>query len=278
MRSCSSLILAACLAVLASAPAVAAEQTVLKELRLEPTPSGARVVVSTSRPPVFTVFRLSGPDRLVIDVASADGTAIRGPRDGQGPIAGINVSQFTDSSSSVGRILVTLRAAKSYDVKADGNQLLVSVVAEGAAAPAVASAAPAPAPKAAPAPAAVTAAPVVASVQAVPAAPASSEASPGADDVVTLARESREVRHPAKRITSTHVEGNALQLSFDGEPRGYELLRLSAPGRLVLDVSGVKLASSVRKPGSGPFATLRSGAHPDKVRQLVDAASSVDGR
>src|SRR5262249_31726729 len=64
----------------------------------------------------------------------------------------------------------------------------------------------------------------------------------------------------------------------DGDPRGYELLRLSAPGRLVLDVSGVKLATTVRKPGSGLFATLRSGAHPDKVRLVVDAASSVDGR
>jgi len=279
MRSCSSLILAACLAVLASGPALAAEQTVLKELRLESTPTGARVVVSASRPPVFTVFRLGGPDRLVIDVASADSTAIRGPRDGQGPIGGINVSQFSDSSSSVGRILVTLRSAKTYDVKADGNQLLVSVVGEGASTPAVASAAPTPAPKTvAPAPAAAAAAPVVASVQAAPAAPASAEASPGADDVVTLARESREVRHPAKRITSTRVDGNALQLSFDGDPTGYELLRLSAPGRLVLDVSGVKLAAPVRKSGSGPFASLRSGAHPDKVRLVVDAASSMDGR
>ncbi|HEY1909125.1 MAG TPA: AMIN domain-containing protein, partial [Myxococcaceae bacterium] len=277
MSSCRRVMLMAYLALFVAGPAHAAETNVLGELRLEPTSTGARVVVSASRPPVFTVFRLSGPDRLVIDVASADSSAIKGARDGQGPIGGINVTQFTDSSSSVGRILVTLRSAKSYDVKADGNQLLLSVVGEGAAAPTVASAASAPSPKpAAPAPAA--AAPVVASVQASPAAPASSEVSPGADDVVTLARESREVRHPAKRVTSARVEGNALQLSFDGDPRGYELLRLSAPGRLVLDVSGVKLGTAVRKPGSGLFATLRSGAHPDKVRLVVDAASSVEGR
>jgi type IV pilus assembly protein PilQ len=278
MRSCSSLILAACLALFAAGPAHAAETNVLGGLRLEPTSTGARVVVSASRPPVFTVFRLSGPDRLVIDVASADSSAIRGAREGQGPIAGINVSQFTDSSSSVGRILVTLRSAKSYDVKADGNQLLVSVVGEGAPAPAVATAPSSPAPVVkAPgllAPAGATAP----SAQASSPAPASSEGSGGTDDVVTLARESREVRHPAKRITAARVDGNALQLSFDGDPRGYELLRLSTPGRLVLDVSGVKLATAVKKPGSGVFATLRSGAHPDKVRLVVDAASTVEGR
>ena len=109
------------LAILAASPALAAEANVLREVRLEGTPSGARVVVTGSRAPIFTVFRLSGPDRLVIDVTSADATAIRGAKDGQGPIAGINVSQFTDSTSSVGRVMVTLRAAKSYDVKADGT-------------------------------------------------------------------------------------------------------------------------------------------------------------
>ena len=39
----------------------------LREVRLEGTSSGARVVVTGSRPPMFTVFRLAGPDRLVID-------------------------------------------------------------------------------------------------------------------------------------------------------------------------------------------------------------------
>ena len=50
----------------------------------------------------------------------------------------------------------------------------------------------------------------------------------------------------------------------------------------MLDVSGVKLATSVRKPGSGLFATLRSGAHPDKVRlvgsNLVARAAKPKGK
>ncbi|HEY3586416.1 MAG TPA: AMIN domain-containing protein, partial [Myxococcaceae bacterium] len=140
MRINDAVLLIGSLAVLAASPSLAAEANVLREARLEGTPSGARVVVTGSRPPIFTVFRLGGPDRLVIDVTSADATAIRGAREGQGPIAGINVSQFTDSTSSVGRVLVTLQDAKSYVVKADGNLLLISVVGEGMSNAPVASA------------------------------------------------------------------------------------------------------------------------------------------
>ena len=259
------------LAILAASPALAAEANVLREVRLEGTPSGARVVVTGSRAPIFTVFRLGGPDRLVIDVTSADATAIRGAKDGQGPIAGINVSQFTDSTSSVGRVMVTLRAAKSYDVKADGNLLLVSVVGEGAASAPLASA-----PSATPAPKAAAAVTTVAAAAPV-AAPAPAASIPAGADLVVVAHDSRSVKSPARRLTAVRSQGDTLQLSFDGEVSGYELLRLTGPSRLALDVAGVKLATSVRK-GSGPFSTLRAGSHPDKVRLVVDVEPSLEGR
>ncbi|HET9156581.1 MAG TPA: type IV pilus secretin PilQ, partial [Myxococcaceae bacterium] len=256
-----------------------AETNVLREVRVEGTSSGARVVVNGSRAPIFTVFRLSGPDRLVIDVTSADATAIRGAREGQGPISGINVSQFTDSTSSVGRVLVTLKDAKSYDVKADGNLLLISVVGEGTGSAAVASA-PAASPAArAPVSLSASAAPaplmtLSASSAPAPAAPASVGAG---TDVVVVAHDSRPVKSPARRLTAVRGQGNALQLSFDGEVRGYELLRLTGPSRLALDLPGVKLATSVRK-AAGPFSTLRAGSHPDKVRLVVDVDAGLEGR
>ncbi|HET9037698.1 MAG TPA: AMIN domain-containing protein, partial [Myxococcaceae bacterium] len=267
MRTKSAVLLAGWLAVLASGPTLSAEPNVLRDLRLEGTPTGARVVVIGSRAPIFTVFRLAGPDRLVIDVTSADATAIRGARDGQGPVAGINVSQFTDSTSSVGRVLVTLREAKSYDVKADGNLLLISVLGEGTRPAAVAQA-----PAAPPKPAAQATSPAPAAAVAPVAAATSST------DVVTVARENRPVKSPARRLTAVRAQGNVLQLSFDGEVRGYELLRLTGPSRLALDLPGVKLATSVRKASGGPFATLRAGAHPDKVRLVVDVEPALEGR
>src|SRR5215472_4411932 len=214
MRTKSAVLLIGWLAVLAASPSLAAEANVLREVRLEGTSSGARVVVTGSRAPIFTVFRLGGPDRLVIDVSSADVTAIRGTRDGQGPIAGINVSQFTDSTSSVGRVLVTLKDAKSYDVKADGNLLLISVVGEGASSAPVASAS---APSVTSAPVTLSASAAPAPVMTLPAAsgptPAVSASAASGTDVVVVAHDSRSVKSPARRLTAVRGQGDTPQLS-----------------------------------------------------------------
>ncbi len=275
-RTKSAVTLIGCLATLTAAPSLAADLNVLRELRLEPTATGARLLVTGSRPPVFTVFRLSGPDRLVIDMAASDASAVRGARDGQGPILGINVSQFTDSTASVGRLLVTLREAKSYDVKADGDQLVVSVLGEGKAPGTVASVPTTPVPQPRSSAVAPPAAPAAVTASVEPSPASSSGAAAG--DVVSVARESRAVRTPAHHLTAVRVQGETLQLSFDGDVRGYELLRLGDPSRLVLDVTGVKLATTVRKAPSGPFTTLRAGAHPDKVRLVVDVDGALEGR
>src|SRR5829696_3902040 len=86
--------------------ASAAELNALSGLKILPTSSGAQVVVSGTRAPTFTVFRLGDPDRLVVDLSSADATGISGHHDGAGPVAGVVASQFSDERASVGRLLV----------------------------------------------------------------------------------------------------------------------------------------------------------------------------
>ena len=276
MRTHSAVTLLSWLALVAALPASAGEPNSLQSVRVEEMTGGARVVVTGNRSPTFTVFRLSGPDRLVVDVASADASAVRGSKEGKGPIAGVTVSQFADSSSSVARVMVMLQAPKSYDVKAQGNDVLISVLADGASAPAVADATPA---RPAPAPPAVApAAPVAAAAAAETpsaAAPASAEST---SDVTVVAHDARTVRSPARRLTGVKVQGSKLLLSFDGEVAAYVLLKLRDPSRLALDVQGVKLATAVKKSGSGPFATLRAGSHPDKVRLVVDVNATEEGR
>jgi type IV pilus assembly protein PilQ len=271
MRTHSAVIMMGCLAATLAAPALAAEQNVLREIRVEEVAGGARVAVAGSKPPVFTVFRLSGPDRLVVDVAGADASAIKGPRDGKGPISGLTVSQFTDSSTSVARVLVALKGEKTYDVKADGNAVMITVLGPSLDAPAVAKAQPAAAPSSA-APVVVPA-PTTASVS-----PSTSTPAPvptkETGDVVVVSHEKRAVGTPARRLTAVHVRGSELKLTFDGDLAEYTLLRLTGPDRLALDLHGVKLATSIRKT-SGAFETLRSGAHPDKVRLVVNAPASA---
>src|SRR5512140_1438649 len=110
-----------------SAKAEGAELNTLRDLQVVPTASGAQVVVSGTRPPTFTVFRLSGPERLVVDLSSADATSIKGHHEGAGPVSGIVTSQFSDERASVGRVLVALDKASRYDERADGSRVIISV-------------------------------------------------------------------------------------------------------------------------------------------------------
>src|SRR6218665_3074721 len=74
--------------------AEAAELNTLKDLKVVQTAAGAQVMVTGTRAPTFTVLRLSGPERLVVDLSSADATSIKGHHNGQGPVAGVVASQF----------------------------------------------------------------------------------------------------------------------------------------------------------------------------------------
>ncbi|MFP2934683.1 AMIN domain-containing protein, partial [Pyxidicoccus sp. 3LG] len=137
------MVAAAWAVVLVGARVQGAELNTLRDLDVSRTGSGAQVVVTGTRPPTFTVFRLSGPERLVVDLSSADATGIKGHHEGSGPVAGVVASQFSDERASVGRVLLALDKASQYDVRADGNRVVISVdgAAQPAAAPAEAKAA-----------------------------------------------------------------------------------------------------------------------------------------
>jgi type IV pilus assembly protein PilQ len=137
------MIAAALVVAIAGARADGAELNTLRDVQVLQTGTGAQVVVSGTRPPTFTVFRLSGPERLVVDLSSADATGIKGHHEGSGPVTGIVASQFSDERASVGRVLVALDKASQYDVRADGNRVIIAV--DGAPGTVTAAAAPAPA-------------------------------------------------------------------------------------------------------------------------------------
>ncbi|NBD11547.1 type IV pilus secretin PilQ [Corallococcus silvisoli] len=283
--------------VLASAKVYGADLNTLKDLQVSRTGAGAQVVVTGNRPPTFTVFRLSGPERLVVDLSSADATGIKGHHDGTGPVSGVVAAQFSDARASVGRVLVALDQASQYDVRAEGNRVVISVDGSPvapAAAVAQAPAEPKPAepvatPKPAPAPvvaaAAVKAAPVAAPapveamVAVVPEEGASSKSAasqtPGRENVVATEADEREVAHPAQRITRLSLDGDALRVGADGDIARYEVLELVDPPRLAVDVYGVGLSAKAPKVKGNLLKDVRVGAHEDKVRLVLVAKGDM---
>ena len=248
--------------------ASAAELNTLSDLKVLPTGSGAQVVVAGSRSPTFTVFRLNDPDRLVVDLSSADATGVKGHHPGAGPVSGVVASQFSDGQSSVGRVLVALGGAAKYDVRADGNRVIISIEGGQLSRNPGADAAPV-------------------ATRSLPSKPASAEPPPpeassteataprGSDNVVASESDEREVKAPARRITSLRLARNRLRVGTDGEIAKYELVELADPPRLALDVYSVKLETKVPKAQSPSVKEIRAGAHAEKVRLVLDMRGAM---
>ncbi|HEX5748695.1 MAG TPA: type IV pilus secretin PilQ [Archangium sp.] len=267
--------------------AEAAELNTLRDLKVVQTGSGAQVVVAGTRAPTFTVFRLSGPERLVVDLSSADATGIKGHHNGQGPVAGVVASQFSDERASVGRVLVALHQAAQYDVRADGNKVIISV--DGAVAEAKVAEAKAPEARAEPVtpaapepkPAAVASAAPAPQVAPAPrpaaAEPQEKKSAALPENVVAAEADEREVAHPARRITGLSFARDTLSIRADGEVARYEVLELADPPRLAVDVYGVGLSARAPRVRSGVLKDVRVGAHSDKVRLVLDVRGQMPG-
>ncbi len=242
----------------------------LKDIEVKPAGAGAQVVVTGTRAPTFTVFRLGSPDRLVVDLSGADATVVKGHHEGQGPVRGVVASQFSDERSSVGRLVVSLDGAQGYDVRADGNRVVISVEGQGASGEAKSA-------EALPqAPAPSTFANVTAPAKVEPAAEAPA-ARDGRENVVQATVDEKVVANPAKRITELRLTSDGLRIRGDGDVARYELIELADPPRLAVDLYGVSMGTRAPKGGNAQVKAVRAGPHADKVRLVLDLNGSSSG-
>ena len=207
--------------------------------------AGGKLSIHGTDKPSFTVFKLADPPRLVIDLAGADATSVASPLElHQGGVIGVTTAQFNEGAAHVARIVIALAGDVRYDVAAAGTDLLVQV-GEPAAAPAEA----APPTAAAPGPAAA------------------------ADNLVTSREDAVKVGHPATRLRSVAVTGDAtrarVHVKADGEIAHYTLIELKEPGRLALDLHGLT-AHAQKTAGTGPVSSVRVAKHEDGVRVVLD--------
>lgn len=249
------LVVACGLFVAGAAQAAADELNRLSALRVEPWSKGAQVVVEASSPPTFSVFRLNDPDRLVVDVTKAEATAIKGHHEGVGPVVGVVGSQFSDERATVARVMVGLNQAARYDVRADGNRLVISIEAAtvpGAeVAPATAPRAAAPNPVAAP-------------------EPTAARAAAREDGLVASHVDEQKVANPAHTLSQVAWKNGRLELKTDGQVAKFELLELSNPPRLAVDLYGIDSRAKVKNVRGGPLRAVRVGGWPDKTRLVLD--------
>ncbi len=260
------------LAVMLVASTALAEKSELSGFSMQNTPTGVKMLVNSSAPPVFTVFRLNGPDRLVIDLSNALVGKVKGHHDGQGPVTGVVASQFSDVKSNVARILVGLEGAASYDVRAEGNNLVVFVGAKDAKeADTVAVAPVAPKEQAVKALTPVKAETVAAS----PVSKAETHAlEPGQ---VSNFVDEKKVEMPAEKIGLISYANGRVTVKADGEFAKFEVIELNSPPRVAVDFFGItgKVKAPKVDADDELLKDIRVGAYADKTRLVIEAKGDL---
>ena len=209
-------------------------------VQVEPGGEATRVVVETGQPPRFTLFKLTAPMRVVIDIQDADVTGVDGPIAGAGLVDKVTATQFEDAGGRIGRVVVALKDGARYDVRAEGKSVVLTASADQVGEPR-------------------PAAPRAELEVTVPPLPASK---------------------PAKRLLAIETrrgdDSTMLKLRTDGEPLRYEVKEVEDPPRLVVDLFGVK--TKLRRPTKldhENFEQVRIGKHYHKTRVVIDIAKGI---
>lgn len=225
---------------------------------------GDRVMVSATGPVKYTVFRLSDPQRLIVDlpgISTADvPNAIKVNNDF---LNDITVESY-GGEERIGRIIIGLKDGIEHEVKSGENSLLV-MFNKPAPAPSEEAAALDANPPAAEAALPATALPVEVQAE----APKATEAEPKA-----------EARH-ATAITGVELskspKGASFRIKADGAIGSYNSFELDTPSRVIVDLWGVSNSSGKEfmKVGNRFVRAVRIGSHSDKVRLVFDSPGKV---
>jgi type IV pilus assembly protein PilQ len=280
-------------ALVAAGTARAAETNAIHAIEVAEHDGAVELAIQGSRAPSYTVFKLQDPPRLVVDLSQADVSQVASPVEvGKGGVLAVSTAQYKDERNAVGRVIVALDGARRYEVAPRGDAVIVRVLgsepggtklgaAEAAAASAVAAAAPSPRPALPPSGGegaeGTPASPRTGGEgeQGTPASPTRSEGAGEGSNVLSRRVDEAKVSRPARAVTRVEASERGLLLATDGDVARIEILELSNPPRLVLDLHGLARAPRVPTSLRGPFSQVRFGRDPGKVRVVLDAESEL---
>jgi type IV pilus assembly protein PilQ len=226
----------------AQGPGGAAAEFTVQKIEVTKTETGPRVVIEGSKSFEYTVFRLSDPLRVVVDLPRAQLGKLAGPMEVRdGTINVIQNRQIDDPQKRGARIEIGLAQLVEYDVVSEGNTLYLNFGK--------------------------------------PAIPLPQEAK-AAEKPVAEKREAekREAVPPAaplkkaRSLQGVDISAKAdwvkVDLRGDGAMPDYKSFQLSRPTRLVVDLPRITNASGKRSidVGSRLLKDIRIGRHPDKTR------------
>jgi len=217
--------------------------------------------------PVFTAFQQSDPDRVIVDIAGVEDAALRDPvAVYDGAIEEIAIAPFsTGGGELMTRVEISLAAPADYEVRTEMGALVIEIMPLSEMA-------------------SLDEEPLdgdsAVAQDADPWEMVASDSSLDEMDVEVAAEPMPAA--PAKTLEGVEVsevgEGLLIHLIGDGTVESAVTFTLEDPARLVVDLPD--MVSSVKTPrvavNSPRASSIRVGAHPDKVRVVIDGGSLAE--
>jgi type IV pilus assembly protein PilQ len=249
--------------------AFAAKEQTISEVEVRSDGDRTRIVLRGAEDPIYTAFMRENPARLIIDLPDVAFEGVQTPIEvNNAHVTDITLGAFGDPriAATMSRVSVGLTEEARYEVIPNGRELIVEVRASTDGAPA------------APAPAAAMADQAADAESEMPAAaeePASAEPAEAAPEPTPAAEAAAE---PAvSRVTRIVWGDGALSVEADGPIDNVDSFELDDPERIVIDLWGAENAVWPARFSldEGAVAAVRVGAHPDKVRVVLDLREPV---
>lgn len=230
---------------------------------------GDRVLIGTTGPVKFTVFKLSSPSRLIVDMPGIDLERVPRSLAVDNDYVGEISTAVYGENKDIGRIVIGLREGVDHEVKSSENSILVSLSrVDSEAGDAVSL-------KLASADAVVEE-----TLPEAPAAPAEPEAAISTETPQAQNETGAEKTAPARKATKVigieaggDGENTVIRVFTDGLAANHNAFVLAKPARIVLDVWGVRNSTGkdARTLSDRYVKAVRIGSYPDKARLVFDA-------
>ncbi|MEK6531552.1 MAG: type IV pilus secretin PilQ [Deltaproteobacteria bacterium] len=215
---------------------------------------GDRIIIRTTGPVKYTIFKLTDPDRLIVDIPQVNLDKIEPSMDiNNDYIRSITVSNYGDDKD-IGRIVVGLRQGVEHEVKSGENSVLINL--SGA--------------KVSSEPAEVSS-PAVDVPEAALAAPVEADIAPPAP-VVATPDEPRQAKAILGVSSTRQGADMVIKAVADGIIGNYNSFEMESPARLAVDVWGVANSTGIKdeKVADRIVKGIRIGEHEDKTRLVID--------
>lgn len=246
---------------------------------------GDRVLIATTGIVRYTVFKLSDPPRLIVDIPDVNLNELQPRIDVDNYfIKDITVESY-GGEENIGRIIIGLKEGIDHEIKSGENSILVSLLEEYLFAPAPSVEEYGGSDTVEGADALQDNVVIAEEIEAQPEELAVEDtlqalAEPEADEAVEIAgaEEVEEPAKPADRLVALELSEEAgatvVKIFADGAIGNYTSFEIDNPSRIVVDLWGLEDATGRdRLDVGGEFIkAVRVGRHPDKTRFVFDSA------